>query len=465
MRTATGGSTAPGAAATAGRAGAWWAVSLGSYTLVLMLLAPTVAAAQGARDLTADECVRLGLERNAGLQAARADVAAARAGRDQVRAGLLPALRSQASFTRLSNNIPNVQFTLPGTDSTFTFQAVELNRYDAQISLEQPIFAGFRLRNQLRAADQDATAAELTAEQERADVALQIRRAYWSLARAISVRAAVDASLRQVDDLLKDVRNRVAAGTALRRDLLAAETRRSEVLLDRVEAENAVRVGQLELNRLIGLPLETAVHPVGTVAVDTSAVSLAALTAEALSSRPRLNAQAATVKGLQAQLRAARGGFLPELSFVARYLYARPNPYFFEEQNRFRGTWEAGFSARWNIWEGGRTSAQVAEARARLQAAQARLSEARDQLAVDVARQHLEVVRAGDAVAAANLNAEAAEESFRVARQQYGEGVALASEALDAEQALRHAQANRAGALADYAVARATLLDVLGRVW
>ena len=41
-----GGSTAPGAAATAGRAGAWWAVSPGSYTLVLMLLAPAVAAAQ-----------------------------------------------------------------------------------------------------------------------------------------------------------------------------------------------------------------------------------------------------------------------------------------------------------------------------------------------------------------------------------------------------------------------------------
>jgi outer membrane protein TolC len=437
--------------------------------LAIALLALTAcgARAQAARELTADESVRLGLERNARLQAARFDVAAAEASRDQVRAGLLPAIRSQGSYTRLSQNIPPVQFTLPGTDSSITFQAVEFNRWSGEVSLEQPIFAGFRLRNQLRAASEDARAAELTGEQERADVALEIRRAYWSLYRAMSVRGAVDASLRQVDDLLKDVRNRVAAGTALRRDLLAAETRRSEVQLERVEAENAVRVGQLELNRLIGLPLDTPVLPTGTVQVDTAttAGALQALTQAALSGRPQLAAQAATVQGLRAQLRAVEGGRLPELSFLARYMYARPNPYFFEDQNRFRGTWEIGFSAHLSLWEGGRAGAQVAEARARLLAAEARLADAREQVAVNVARQQLEVVRAGDAVDAATSNVAAAEESFRVARQQYGEGVALSSEVLDAEQAARRAQANRAGALADYAVARATLLDVLGRVW
>ncbi len=107
----------------------------------------------------------------------------------------------------------------------------------------------------------------------------------------------------------------------------------------------------------------------------------------------------------------------------------------------------------------------MAEARARLAAAEARLADMREQVAVNVAREQLEVLRAREAVSVAAGNVSSASESFRVARQQYGEGAALTSDVLDAEQAYRQAEANRAGALADYAIARAALLDALGRVW
>ncbi|HEX9109142.1 MAG TPA: TolC family protein, partial [Longimicrobiales bacterium] len=417
------------------------------------------------RALSVDDAVRLGLERNALVQAAGADAAAARAASAQVRAGRLPALRAQGTATRLSNNIPPVTFALPGLDSTLTFQAVELRRYDAEVSVEQPIFTGFRLSNRIRSADEQARAAAYDAQQTKADVALEIRRAFWTLQRAEAVRASVQAAVGHVDEYLADVRKRLAEGSALRRDLLAAETRRSEVALERVQAENAVRVGQLELNRLIGLPLETPVRPTGDVAVETTPATPEPPAADVLAGRPRLNALAAQVQALRAEVRAAQGAALPELSLVGRYSYARPNPYFFAEQNRFHYSWELGVSARWNIWEGGRAGAATAEARERLSAAEARLADTREQATVEVARQRLEVDRAAQAVEAAGQNVAAAEESFRITRQQYDEGAALASDVLDAEEAFRRAEARRAGALADYAIARATLLNALGRVW
>jgi outer membrane protein TolC len=58
-----------------------------------------------------------------------------------------------------------------------------------------------------------------------------------------------------------------------------------------------------------------------------------------------------------------------------------------------------------------------------------------------------------------------AEESFRVARAQFTEGAALSADVLDAEQASRSARARRARAGAEYAVARARLLNAEGRVW
>jgi len=176
-------------------------------------------------------------------------------------------------------------------------------------------------------------------------------------------------------------------------------------------------------------------------------------------------ALAARVNALRSQLQAVQGSRLPQLSLVGRYSYSRPNPYFFMEPDRFHHTWELGVSAAWDLWSGGRVGAQAAEAGARLRAAEARLADTRAQVAVDVARQRLEVTRAAEAMAAARQNVEAARESFRVARQQFDEGAALSSDVLAAEQAYRQAQANRAGATADYAIARATLLDALGRVW
>jgi outer membrane protein TolC len=482
---------------------------------VLLSAAARPARAQGAGALTPDEAVRLGLERNAQLRAARADVAAARASYEQVRAGRLPAIRAQGSYARLSTNIPPVTFSLPGLDSAFTFQAVELNRYDAELSVVQPLFTGFRLSHEIGAAAQDARAAQRGLEQQRADVALAIRRAYWDLYRALAVRDAVDAAIGRVDQHLREVRNDLGAGSALARDLLAAETRRSEVVLQRVETQNAVRVGQLELNRLIGQPLETPVHPTGDTALglvaggspagvsaDTATVALKAaglpgsagvaddpsapaqaagrdslaaldpakatpeaLVAAALASHPQLAAQEAQVQAAHDRLRAVEGSRFPELSLVGRYVYARPNPYFFEAQDRFNSSWELGVSATWSIWEGGRKGAQVAEARARLAAAEARLADLREQVTVDVARQQLEVLRAREAMNAAALNVSSASESFRVARQQFDEGAALSSDVLDAEQAYRRAESSRAGAVADFAIARAALLNALGRVW
>jgi outer membrane protein TolC len=437
----------------------WWTL----LCLAIIYSIPAKLRAQ-VRELGADESVQLGLEHNARLRIARADAAAADAAYRRVRAARLPSIRSLATYTRLSSNIPGVEFMLPGLDSTFTFQAVQLDRYHAELTLEQPIFTGFRLANESRAASHAADAAALLAQQERADVAFEIRRTYWNLYRANGVRAAVAAAMTQVERLVVDVRDRLAAGTALTRDVLTAQTRQAEVQLERVEAENAVRVGQLELNRMIGLPFDAAVQPTADVTVREPALALDAATAAALAERPQLAALAEQVRARSAELRAAQGQRFPELSFLGRYVYARPNPYFFAAQDEFHGTWELGLSARWSIWEGGRVNAQTAEARARLDAAEARLADAREEVAVDVARRHLEVLRTRAAVDAAAQNVREAEESFRVVQQQFAEGAALSAEVLDAEQALRRAQARRVDALADHAIAHAALLNVIGRV-
>jgi outer membrane protein len=418
------------------------------------------------RDLTPEQAVRMALEASSRVRAADADAAAARARHREARAGMLPAVAGQAGYTRLGGDIPeDLEFTIPGFDETFTILPIERDRYTTELGIEQPLFAGGRLRNVTRAAERTASAVERLADQARADVALEVQRAFWTLHGGLAALGAVEAALAQMDEHVQDMVNRYEEEVVLRSELLAAQTRRSEVALERVEAENAVRVASLELNRLIGLPSTAEVRPAGTAEPEALPSDLDALVEDALASRPQLQAIEEEVGALRAQVAVARGSRLPELALVSRYVYARPNPYVFTEQTTFRGTWEAGVAVRWSLFEGGGRSARESEAAAHLRAAEARLQEAREAVGVDVARQYLETRRASEAVEVAAQNVEQAAEGLRVTRQQFAEGVVLSAHLLDAERAYREAQARAAWAEAELSIGRAALRHALGRVW
>lgn len=420
---------------------------------------------QNVTELTVEESVKMGLEHNYQLRVAEADAEEARAAYRQARAGRLPSVAGQASYMRLSDNIPEVSFNPPGSDTTFTILPIELNQFHSEVNVEQLLFAGGRLNKQIDAAENQAESARLMEEQEKSNVAFKIREAYWNLYHAIATNEATETALSQVEEHLKNVRNRLEAGTALRTDLLSAQTRRSEVLLDQIENRNQVRVARLELNRLIGLSPLTETEPVSTEQPGAVPFRMEELTEQALELRPELDALSKQVDAQEAEIHAKQGEWFPEISLVGRYVYARPNQYFFAQQDEFRGTWEAGIRLQWNIWSGGQRSAETSQIRARLNSTEAQLAHMKEQVTVEVTRRYLELERAAEAIDVAAQGVESAEETFKSAQVQFEEGTALSEQVLDAEQAYRNAQANYARAIADFEIARASILNSLGQVW
>lgn len=471
-------------------------------------------AAAGARDgpLTAERSVELALDHNSRIQGAHAATAAARAEHREARASLLPALRSSAGYTRLGGQLPSGDVTIPGIGGVFPLIPFERDRYQVALSLEQPLFAGGRLRGGARAAARTADAAERSEEQERVDVAFDVRRAYWTLYAARRTLAVTQAALARVDTNLAVMRQRFEAGTVLRSDLLTAEARRSEIVLEQVDARNAARLAEVELNRLTGRPLVAHVElPAGVGRADvvdtagpgardsagppdgaraersavagsassggvssggvsggaapSGGVSSGAASSGALALPPQIQALDAQIDAERARLSAERGGWFPDVYLMSRYVYARPSPFAITDQRSFLGTWEAGLSLEWNVWEGGAREARVEQATARVRSAEARLEEAKRLAEVEVTRQSLEVERASEAMRAAADNVARSAEALRVTRQQFREGVVLSAQLLDAEQALREAEGRQLRAFADSAIAQAALLHATGRVW
>jgi outer membrane protein len=432
---------------------------------VFLLPPPLVSQTRPITELTPDQAVRLGLENNHRIQAVRADAEGARAAYREARASRLPAVRIRGDYRRLVGDLPSTAIEIPGFDPDYALFRIPRDQVHTEVSFEQPLFHGGVLRNRTLAAEHEAAAAEVLVGREEADVALAVRRAYWDLYYSLAVQEAATAALERVEAHLTDLENLFEEGVVLRSDLLAARTRRSEVRLDRVEADDRVRSARLELNRLIGRPLDEEVRPVTPEDALPLEEETDALVDHARQGSPHLRAMAEQSRALERQVQAARGAWLPQVSLLARYTYARPNALVFAEMDEFRGIGEAGVVLSWSVFEGGRRSAGTERARAQLRAADARLADAREEVEVRVRREHQEVTRAAEVLEVAREHLEEAGESYRVVREQFEEGVVLSARVLEAEEVYRAAEARHAAAVAENALARASLLHALGEVW
>lgn len=431
--------------------------------LFCLFLVPVYA--QNTKTLSVKESIALGLQHNFGVRAASAEVDAAEAAHEMAKTARLPVIRGQASYMRLSDNIPDVDFSFPGTDTTYTLLPVEINQFHSEVSVRQPLFAGGRLNRQVEAAAHYADAASLLEEQEKVDVAFEVRKAYWELYQAMLVRDAVKTSLQMIDQHVRDIRNKVDEGTMLRADLLNAEVRRSEILLEQVEARNRVKRARLSLNRLTGQPPESSVTLEEPAPPKPVSFTMEDLVERTLRQRPRLHALSEQVSARETEVMVTKSSRLPELSLVGRYIYARPNQYFFAGQDEFHGTWEAGMSLQWDIWSGGKRRLETVRAEAQLRGMEARLADLKEQAALEVAQYYLELRRATEAIDVSTANVQSAREALRMVRNQFDEGMVLSTQVLDAEYALRKAEASYARAIADYKIARASVLHATGQIW
>jgi outer membrane protein TolC len=125
--------------------------------------------------------------------------------------------------------------------------------------------------------------------------------------------------------------------------------------------------------------------------------------------------------------------------------------------------WNVGLTLNWTIFDGGGKVARYKEAKANLEASQARVRDTELQIWQNVEQSYLNLGEAEERIGAARKAVESAEENYQLARGRFDAGVANIIELTDAQLALTQAQSDEAQALSDYRIAIARLERALGR--
>jgi len=433
--------------------------------IVSIAVVPAGARAQqeaGAVHLTLDAAIARALDASHRVRELNARQEATRATWDARQAADRPQLSVQAGYTR-TNHVDEFGVGLPGQSFKVIYPDIPDN-YRTRLDLQWPIYSFGRTAALERLAQAEAEASSKDVDVARADLRLEVTRAFWALTTARESVHVLEESVRRMDASLQDVQNRLKVGLVPPNDVSSVQAQRSRQQMLVIQARNQVDLVTADLARLVGLPPDARIEPDATLQeLPPPPGDLGALVAEARQARPERQALARRVAEAGQRREAALAGRRPVLAVGAGLDYARPNPRIFPRLGEFRESWDASVNLSWLLWDGGRTGADIAEATASQRAMAERLADLDSALDVEVRQRWLDVASSRAAVTAAVDAVSAATEARRVLGERFASGVATSTDVLDAQVALLQAELDRTQALATVRLAEARLNRAVGR--
>jgi outer membrane protein TolC len=367
-----------------------------------------------------------------------------------------------AGYTRTNHVVP-FAFPGPGGLPRVVYPDVPDN-YRARVDLQWPIFDGGRTDALERAARAEASAATADVAAAQADLRLEVARVFWALVTARAATAVLDRSLGRSQANLNDVRQRLNAGLVPPNEVASAEAQESRQRMLLIETRNQADQSAAELARLIGEEVLQRIEPAADLELEAPvAASAQALILEAWATRQEREAFGQRILAAEELVAAAEGSRRPSVAITGGFDYARPNPNIFPRSDRWDESWNAGVSATWALWDGGRARAEAAQARTVVEAAGRRLAEFDSIVALEVRQRLLDIDSGRAALAATEDAVRAATEARRVIGERYQAGVAIQTEVLDADVALLQSELDRTRAIASVRFAEARLTRALGK--
>jgi outer membrane protein TolC len=399
---------------------------------------------QEKKTLSVDDCVVIGLEKNKTIGISKSKIDFSNAKVREVNTQLLPSLKLNASYTRLS---PVDPFSIMG----FTVSPSVLNNYTSKLTLMQPLFTGSRLTGNLEMMEYNALASEKDYSKDKTQLVYDIRNAYWNLYRTMEIKKVIDANIDQIKIHLSDIENLFKHGLTTNNEVLKVKVQLSNSELLKIDAENNIQLTMMALNNLLGLPINTEIEPKTIAEVkSTDLPDLKTLVKKALDSRSEIKGMEYRIKSTESAIKLTKSGWYPQISFMANYYYSRPNQRIFPTKDEFKGTWDLGLNLSFDIWNWKLTSYQTQQSQANLEQTKLTLGQIQDGVVLEVNQSYLTASKNKEKIRISDETVKQAAENMRVTYEKFKSGLVLNSDVIDAEVSLLQANINYTTSLVDY---------------
>jgi len=404
-----------------------------NFLLVAFILFQGILTAQQV--ITLEKAISTGIQNSSTLQTTDSRMKISQARYDEIVSQRLPLLQLSAGYQHLSE-VPPFAVKLPFSPVPVTIQESILNQYQLKLSLIQPLFTGFRLVSQQRAAEQLILANQASYRKEMNEEVFRIASAYMQLYLAREQYSVAQEMLKSASAHATDAESFFHNGLITKNDLLKIKVQHSSAGIACVEAQNAFQNASMQFLKTIGLPLDTrfsipdGFSPLTTVIPDSAEALQAALT-----ERNELQELALRIKATENLKTAAQSGWYPQVHLHSSFSYNRPNQRIMPAKDQFDDTWDVGVSLQWNLWDWGGTSARTEQASEEMRGLQIASAQTKDAICLEVNNYILNFRAAQERVKLAELLVEQSKEEYTSTNTAFRLQAVTSTELLDSENA------------------------------
>jgi outer membrane protein TolC len=421
--------------------------------------------AQEKKPMTLDEAIATAVSKSTEVSLANSKVTTSKYEVDNVKNTAYPDFKISGQYQRLTE--PTLKLKIPlesddsGTGDGGTTASPKVNQVMlGQATLSLPIFAGGKIKNNIKVSENLAQAEVYNAKSTKEQVALQALVLYTNLYKANESVSLIQEYLKSAQQRVKDFTAMEKNGLLARNDLLKSQLQASNVEISLEDAKKNVSVINYQLVTLLKLPENTLIVP--TDVADTFKKSLLTPevnSEEAVSLRNDLEAIRWQQKAAEANVKVAKAAYYPSLSFLSGYTAL-------DIQN-VASVYNAvnfGVGLSYDVSDIFKNSKRVKAASSRAEESRQQVELMTDRVKVQVqqAQENYKLSLKQDAVY--NEAMEQATENYRIVKDKYDNGLVDTNDLLEADVDQLLSKINQAYSKADITQRYYELLNASGKL-
>lgn len=395
--------------------------------IVLLLV---VCAAEGlhAEPLALDEAVSRALTKSPAVAAVEQGLEAAEAREQKSRSALMPRIDFEESYLR--SDQPVAVFGSKLNQRQFAMEDFAIDRLNdpdatdnwrTRFKVMQPIFRGGQLHRNRAIRKLERKASEWDVEGSRAHVAFRTIEAYWGLSLARESEKVAEMALDTSEESLRQIELLFEEGSVVRSDVLSAKVHKAGFHDQLVKARGKTRIAERGLAVLVGESEDrawdvAALCPPGEEEIP--GLDPEELLDTAKENRPEYVGLKLRWHSTYPAVKAAQGNFLPNLGLEASYEWNSPS--FASDQE---GSYLLGLGVEWNLFKGFADRAELAEAKSGQERLRQELRSLEDEMILEVEEAVVAVTTGRQSLLVTRERVSQAEESLRIIRKRYQEGL------------------------------------------
>ncbi|MDQ6470292.1 TolC family protein [Flavobacterium sp. LHD-80] len=428
--------------------------------LVLILLVFNSAQAQEIHTVSLNEALKLAKENNKKILRSQLEVTLSEQNIKERKELRLPDIALNGEYSRITNitEFKGSGF-LNGKEVTKAIPEI----YQVNSTFKMPIYAGNKINNAIKIANQESKIAKIKTEKTENDIELEVVANYLSIYKMMELQKIFEENIKEEKSRLKEVQSLQKHGTITKNEVIRAELQLSDRELNALTNSKNIKIALHDLKTLIQIPENEE------IAIDTTS-NLDEMNGldpydfymnKALQNEEmRIASQELDIS--KTELKLVKGNYLPSVHFFGNYGFYYPNYKFFPPNPYLYTLGQVGIEATFDLSSLYKNKTKMDQANTKIEWQKMQSEIVKDEIQDKLYKEHTQYQEILEKFVVVDKALDLANENYRIVKLKYLNQLVLITEMVDADNALLQAKYNKISTRLDAVLKHYELLHTAG---